>query len=274
MKFPLEAVRLERQLNKTMDKHIINSDCSVDLSTLNSEASFEIASGEHYLYLFNIKEDNRLDIEVKDNAILHLSIYCVNLIKAGKIQANLGKNSKIIAYFADFTTDTNKLDVNINLNDENATCEWHLASLSSNKDNKEISVSIYHNHPQTFGRIDNYGVCKDSGHLVFSGTSHILKGCHQSKSHQNAKIVVFDEGCVAKAKPVLKIDENDIEASHAATVGKVSDEHIFYLTSRGLTNEEAKMLITLGYLKPILKGFNTEIQTEIDQLIERRLVNV
>ena len=86
--------------------------------------------------------------------------------------------------------------------------------------------------------------------------------------------MVFDNECVAKAKPILKIDENDIEASHAATVGKVSDEHIFYLTSRGLNLEEAKMLITLGYLKPILKGFNDSIQNEIDSLIERRLSNV
>lgn len=135
-------------------------------------------------------------------------------------------------------------------------------------------MNIYHNHPETFGRIDNYGVCKDQSKLTFSGISHILKGSHKSKSHQNAKIVVFDSECVAKAKPILKIDENDIEASHAASVGKVSDEHIFYLTSRGLNKEEAKMLITLGYLKPILKGFDKSIQEDINTLIERRLSNV
>ena len=274
MKFLLVAAQLERQLNNKMESLIINKDLQYDLSSLNSEISFDVTSGEHYLFLFNIKEDNKIAFEIKNDAILHLSIYCSDPLKDAKIVANLGKNSKIVAYFADFATETNKLDVAINLNDENATCEWHLASLSSNKDNKDIAVSIYHNHPLTFGRIDNYGVCKDNGKLVFSGTSHILKGCHQSKSHQNAKIVVFDEGCIAKAKPLLKIDENDIEASHAATVGKVSDEHIFYLTSRGLSKEEAKMLITLGYLKPILKGFNESVQQEIDALIVRRLSNV
>ena len=274
MKFLLDLVQLERRQRNKMERLVISQDNRYDLSTLNSEISFEVISGEHYLYLFNLREDNNIVFEIKDDAILHLSIYCASCLKNAKITANLGKNSKIIVYFADFSTEVNKLDASINLNDENATCEWHLASLSSNKDNKDISVSIYHNHPMTFGRIDNYGVCKDNGKLVFSGTSHILKGCHQSKSHQNAKIVVFDEGCIAKAKPVLKIDENDIEASHAATVGKVSDEHIFYLTSRGLNKDEAKMLITLGYLKPILKGFNESIQAEIDSLIERRLSNV
>ena len=246
----------------------------LDLSTLDSELSFSVSGINTRLYLFNIKEDNNLFLDVKDDTTLYLSIFSNSSIKNGKITANLAKNSKIIVYFADFSSEKNKLDVDINLNKENATCEWHLASLSSNKDNKEISVSIYHNHPSTFGRIDNYGVCKDEGRLLFSGISHILKGCHNSKSHQNAKIVVFDNACVAKAKPILKIDENDIEASHAATVGKVSDEHIFYLTSKGLKLEEAKMLITLGYLKPILKGFDDSIQHEIDSLIERRLANV
>ena len=257
-----------------MERIIVRENNNLDLAVQPSELSFVIESNESNLYLFNLKSDNSLTFEVKENAVLHLSIFATNELENAKIQANLGKNSKIIVFFADFSTSKNKLDATINLNDEDATCEWHLASLSSNKDNKDIVVNIYHNHPSTFGRIDNYGVCKDQGHLTFSGISYINKGCHLSKSHQNAKIVVFDNDCVAKAKPVLKIDENDIEASHAASVGKVSDEHIFYLTSRGLKLEEAKMLITLGYLKPILKGFNESIQSEIDDLIERRLANV
>ncbi len=247
---------------------------NLDLSTYESELSFEFASGETSLYLHNLKSESELNFELLENAVLYLSFFVDSTLENVKINANLGKNAKIVVYFADFSVQKNKLDATINLNDEGATCEWHLASLSSNKDNKDIVVNIYHNHPSTFGRIDNYGVCKDEGKLQFSGISYILKGCHQSKSHQNAKIVVFDNNCVAKAKPILKIDENDIEASHAASVGKVSDEHIFYLTSRGLNIEEAKMLITLGYLKPILKGFNESIQNEIDTLIERRLSNV
>ena len=230
-----------------MKEIIIRQDTNLDLSTYDSELSFIVESNESNLYLYNLHSDSQINFNIKENAILHLSIFTQNELKDDKITANLGKNSKIIVFYADFSVTTNKLEATINLNEENATCEWHLASLSSNKDNKDIVVNIYHNHPSTFGRIDNYGVCKDEGKLTFSGISHILKGCHMSKSHQNAKIVVFDNNCVAKAKPILKIDENDIEASHAASVGKVSDEHIFYLTSRGLNLEEAKMLITLGY---------------------------
>ncbi len=257
-----------------MKKIIVDRISNLNLSTYESELSFEFASVDTSLYLHNLKSESNLNFELLENAVLYLSFFVDSTLENVKINANLGKNSKIVVYFADFSVQKNKLEATINLNDEGATCEWHLASLSSNKDNKDIVVNIYHNHPSTFCRIDNYGVCKDEGKLQFSGISYILKGCHQSKSHQNAKIVVFDNNCVAKAKPILKIDENDIEASHAASVGKVSDEHIFYLTSRGLNLEEAKMLITLGYLKPILKGFNESIQNEIDSLIERRLSNV
>lgn len=257
-----------------MNKIIVEENASLDLSILDSQLSFTVNKNESSLYLHNLKSDNELSFEVLENSVLYLSIFSDKALENCKITANLGKNSKIVVYFADFSVLKNKLDATINLNEEGATCEWHLASLSSNNDNKDIVVNIYHNHPSTFGRIDNYGVCKDKGQLTFSGISYINKGCHLSKSHQNAKIVVFDNECIAKAKPILKIDENDIEASHAASVGKVSDEHIFYLTSRGLNLEEAKMLITLGYLKPILKGFNDSIQNEIDSLIERRLSNV
>ena len=84
--------------------------------------------------------------------------------------------------------------------------------------------------------------------------------------------MVFDRLSNAVAKPILKIDENDIEASHAAVVGKINDDHLFYLTSRGISEKEAKELITYGYLKPILQGFSDqEVIDDINNLIEGRM---
>ncbi len=255
-------------MNYLLDKETYE----LDFFSQKEELVFNVLENKEVsLTLLNIEEVSSIHFELSDNAILRLAIFAQNPVNSQKITANLGENSQIITYYADFSVDKNKLDASINLNNRNAYCEWHLASLSSKNDDKEIAVSIYHNSPMTNGRIDNYGVCKDNSKLLFSGISHIIKGCHQSTSHQNAKIVVFDNECKAIAKPILKIDENDIEASHAAVVGKVSDDHIFYLTSRGLTKEEAKLLITLGYLKPILKGFNDSIGEKINALIEGRL---
>lgn len=250
----------------------IDNDLNYKVNSENTSLNFVIDSNKEVnLFVDEFESLDELIFDVRDYSILHLSLFAKKSINSLKITANIGENSKIIVHFADFSVEKHHLDAAINLNKNNASAEWHLASLSTNKDDKEISVSIYHNHSHTNGKIDNYGVCKDNSKLIFSGISHIIKGCHESSSHQNAKIVVFDNDCKAIAKPILKIDENDIEASHAAVVGKVSDDHIFYLTSRGLSKEEAKMLITLGYLKPILKGFDENVANDINQLIEGRL---
>ena len=250
----------------------IDNDLNYKVNSENTSLNFVVDSNKEVnLFVDEFESLDELIFDVNDYSILHLSLFAKKSINSLKITANIGENSKIIVHFADFSVEKHHLDAAINLNKNNASAEWHLASLSTNKDDKEISVSIYHNHSHTIGKIDNYGVCKDNSKLIFSGISHIIKGCHESSSHQNAKIVVFDNDCKAIAKPILKIDENDIEASHAAVVGKVSDDHIFYLTSRGLSKEEAKMLITLGYLKPILKGFDENVANDINQLIEGRL---
>ena len=255
-----------------MKNIIISDNLTYQFKVEETSTHFVVESNKEVeLNLFNFESAEEVNIDVKDNSFIRLAMFANKPVKNLKITANVGENSKILVYFADFSKDINHLDASINLNKDNATCEWHLASLSDKKDDKQIAVSIFHNHPNTFGKIDNYGVCKDTSKLIFSGISHILNGCHHSKSHQNAKIVVFDNDCKAIAKPILKIDENDIEASHAAVVGKVSDDHIFYLTSRGLTVDEAKLLITLGYLKPILKGFDEVTANEINKNIEERI---
>lgn len=249
----------------------VNKDLDIKLKDCEEDFHFEINEGEFFVTLSDFSNKNNIEIEVKENAILHLSMFVNSKIENLSINANLAANSHLIVYFADFSYEQNNCNAVINLNDINANVEWHLASLSSNNDKKMISVSAIHNSPQTFAKVDNYGVVKDSSKLVFSGTSHILNGSIGSKTHQNAKIMVFDSNSDAVAKPILKIDENDIEASHAAVVGKISDEHLFYLTSRGLSLDDAKMLITLGYLKPIFKGFNEEKVNEINEIIGGRL---
>ena len=261
-----------QRINNNMENIVLNNKLDLDFSSLNKDAIFLLENNkESSLYITNLSSDNNIHFELKEGALLHLSIFCKDAVKNLKISANLAQNAKIIVYFADFAKNEATGEVDINLNDINATAEWHLASLASGSDNKNLSVSIYHNAPQTFGRVDNYGVAKDNSKLVFAGTSHILKGSIKSKTHQNAKIMVFDKDSDAVAKPILKIDENDIEASHAAAVGKISDEHIFYLTSRGLDLEDAKMLITLGYLKPIFKGFDEDKVAYINEVMGGRL---
>lgn len=250
----------------------LDQDLLLDLSKYSEERiTLNISEGSFDLLIIPTANKEIL-IEQSSYSSLKIGIVGQGDISNFKISANLSENSTIDTYFADFSQGSNHTIITINLNGFESRANWHLASLSSQNDNKEFEVSIYHNSPKTYAQSDNYGVCKNEGRLVFSGTSKIQNKSIKSKTYQNAKIMVFDRLSNATAKPILKIDENDIEASHAAVVGKINDDHLFYLTSRGISEKEAKELITYGYLKPILVGFNDqEIIDNINNLIEGRM---
>ena len=252
---------------------VININDGAYFLSLNSGNNTEvIVKGNANLLITDLDKDSSLNITLEKETNLVLSILSKESIENLKITANIEENASIDAYFADFSKGKGNAIVTFNLNKERAKANWHLASLAGDKDSKEFDVSIIHNVANTYGQSDNYGVCKDEARLVFSGVSSITKHAIKSKTYQNAKIMVFDEYSNGVAKPILKIDENDIEASHAAVVGKINDDHLFYLTSRGLTDEQAKQLITYGYLKPILNGFDDdEVKAEINNLIEGRM---
>ena len=209
-----------------------------------------------------------ISFAIKDNAKLKLAIVN-NSDNKSSIKGSVGNNSELEVYYADFSNSNNEISTDINLDGENASVNWHLAALAKGGSKKKFEVSVNHNNIGTLSQIDNYGVCKDKALLNFSGIVHIINGSHRSAAHQNAKIIVFDDSTDAIAKPILKIDDNDIEASHASSVGKISDDEIFYLTSRGISMEHARELITFGYLKPIIGGFeDEEIASKLSQDVE------
>ena len=235
--------------------------------------NIKLPAGVNADVLFNaLPRNDELIIDVDRDSQITISFLAKDIPGEYKVTVNVKENSKIEAYFADFSSQKVHFSFVGNLLENDAVLNWHLSSLAASHDNKTFDISVNHIAPQTYARMDNYGVCKDDGKLVFSGISSINNGSRGSKTHQNSKIMVFDSLSNGIAKPILKIDENDIEASHAAVVGKINDEHLFYLTSRGLTEAEAKQLITFGYLKPIMNGFiEEEIKGEISSLIERRM---
>lgn len=212
-----------------------------------------------------------LNIEVLDDSFLTLKLANFGNSENIKISAKVGRNSHLAVFFADFAQSNISFKSVVDLVEEGASCMWHLATLSNSNFNKVFDVSFNHIVGHTEALMDNYGVAKDKSNIVFSGCNHILNGSKQSNTKQNAKIIVFDKEAHGTASPILKIDENDVKASHGAVVGQLNSDHMFYLMSRGLNKEEARMVITLGYLKPISNNFSEAIQNKIEQAIKEAM---
>ena len=264
-----------------MDRVLLNKKNHISSDVLETQFFlFDASKGELNIpnncqvnvLINSFKKDNNLVINVEKNATAIISLLIKENIDNSNIKINIQEGSQVEFYFADFSYGKERFSFIGNLNEKNSSLRWHLSSLTAKGDNKTFDISVNHNSGSTYARMDNYGVCKDDGKLVFSGISTIFNGSKESKTHQNSRIMVFDKLSDGIAKPILKIDENDVEASHAAVVGKINDDHLFYLTSRGLSESAAKELITFGYLKPIMNGFTEEsIKEEISSLIEGRM---
>ena len=212
----------------------------------------------------NIKD---LDLDVRSGEELSLRLASFSSFPNVKINVNVYDNGVFDGAFADFSKTSGTFSLTVNLLSPLAKASWVSSSICSNG-KKVFDTNLIHEVGHTAGIMENYGIAKEGGKLHFLGTSHIKKGAKGSSTRQSAKIIIFDPNCDGRCAPILKIDENDVKASHAAIVGKLSDEHIFYLCSRGLSLEQAKRLITLGYLKPIEDKFEGELKQRIDDAIE------
>lgn len=214
---------------------------------------------------------NDLKVEVLDGSSLTLKLANFSKNEKMNFSAKVGKDSTLAVIFADFAQSNINFKSQVNLIEEGASCTWHLATLSNAKFEKKFDVSFVHDVGDTTALMDNYGVAKDESNIVFSGVNYIKNGSKRSNTKQNAKIIVFDKEARGTASPILKIDENDVQASHGAVVGQLNSDHMFYLMSRGLNKEEARMIITLGYLKPISNNFSEEVQSEIEEAIKEAM---
>ena len=215
-----------------------------------------------------VTELSDIEFVVNKYATLVLKIASLGSFKNINIHGEVKEFANLKVYFADFSKGTGSVISKIVLSSEGADATWELASLTSGNDNKNFDISFVHKNKNTKALVNNYGVALKSSSLKFMGVNHIINNAKKSISAQNAKIIVFDKAAKGKASPILKIDENDVVASHSAIVGRVNDDHLFYLTSRGLKENEARALIVKGYLFPIMNQFDEGMQNDVYELVK------
>ncbi len=221
------------------------------------------------LLMSNLDDQTEVNITMGENSSLHLTGLIYENLNTLDLHGFLENNASFEAFFGDFSSQDLKVKGDIELNGEGSSAKWHLAAISSQQVSKTFEINVNHNKGNTTALVENYGVAKDSSHMTFSGVSTIKKYSKNANTKQVAKIMVFDKESLGTANPRLYIWDNDVFANHAVSVGKVNDDQLFYLESRGLSEEDAKRLITLGYLNPILSGFkDTEIRKSLSTLIK------
>ena len=108
--------------------------------------------------------------------------------------------------------------------------------------------TLLHSRPDTAKRLNIRAIVQNGADLTVTGMIHILPTAPRSDSFLDIRVLILDSNSRADVRPQLEIETNDVKASHAATIGPIDPEQLFYLQSRGLNYAQAQKLVVAGFL--------------------------
>jgi Fe-S cluster assembly protein SufB len=122
--------------------------------------------------------------------------------------------------------------------------------------------------PNTSANIVSKSICLNGGSSSYRGMGKIIKGAKNSKVSVKCDGLILDNKSQSKTYPAMEVGESDSQAFHEAKTGKISEEEMVYLMSRGLTEEQAMSLIINGFIEPVIKEMPIEYAVEINKIME------
>lgn len=136
---------------------------------------------------------------------------------------------------------------------------------------QDTGAKMLHLAPHTSSTIISKSVARGGGRASYRGLVQVNKGAHGSKSTVKCDALLVDNISRSDTYPYVDIREDDVTMGHEATVSKVSEDQLFYLMSRGLTEDEAMAMVVRGFVEPIAKELPMEYALELNRLIELQM---
>ena len=133
---------------------------------------------------------------------------------------------------------------------------------------QDAGGKVIHMAPNTSSRIVSKSISKGSGRSSYRGLLKVEEGAHHVKSNVEWDALLLDEQARTDTYPYIEIEDNTAQIGHEATVSKIGDEQLFYLMSRGLSEDEAATMVVRGFIEPIAKELPLEYAVELNRLIE------
>ncbi|HEY4607801.1 MAG TPA: Fe-S cluster assembly protein SufB [Ilumatobacteraceae bacterium] len=136
---------------------------------------------------------------------------------------------------------------------------------------QDAGAKMVHAAPETTSKIVSKSISKDGGITTYRGLVRVEEGAYGCKSHVQCDALILDEESESRTLPYMEVGERDAEIGHEATVSKIADEQLFYLMSRGLSQEQAMSMVVNGFIEPITRTLPMEYAVEWSRLIELQM---
>lgn len=207
--------------------------------------------------------------QVKFSAIDRLGADITTYIsRRGKLEANATINWSL-----SIMNDGNVIaDFDSDLLGEGSHADLKVVAVSAGRQVQGIDTRVTNYGRNSIGHILQHGVILDRGTLTFNGIGHIIKGAKGADAQQESRVLMLSDKARSDANPILLIDENEVTAGHAASIGQVDAEDMYYLMSRGLDQDTAEKLVIRGFLGAVITEIPVkEVRDRIIQVLDEKL---
>jgi len=136
---------------------------------------------------------------------------------------------------------------------------------------QDAGGKVIHFAPHTSSKITSKSISKGGGRTSYRGLLKVHKGAEDVRSNVVCDALLLDPASRSDTYPYIEIDEDDVTIGHEATVSKVGEEQLFYLMSRGLSQEEATTMVVSGFIEPLVKELPMEYAVEMNRLIQLQM---
>ncbi|MDO5041693.1 MAG: Fe-S cluster assembly protein SufB [Peptoniphilus sp.] len=215
-----------------------------------------------------------VELFVGENSTLRYSTienWSRNMYNLNTKRAHVEKNGKIEWISGSFGSKVSMLYPASVLKGEGASSEYVGISFAGKDQNIDTGAQAIHLAPYTTSTVNSKSIAKAGGKAIYRGLVKIAKDAHHSKASVSCESLMIDNESRSDTIPAIDIQNRNVDFGHEAKIGRISDEVIFYLMTRGISEEEAKSMVVRGFAEPIAKELPMEYAVEMNNLINLEL---
>lgn len=215
-----------------------------------------------------------VELYVKEDATLRYSTienWSRNMLNLNTKRALVEKNGTIEWVSGSFGSKKSMLYPMSILKGEGAKSEFTGVTFAGTGQFLDTGTKVVHAAPYTSSTVNSKSISKGDGTAIYRGSVKVLPCAHHSKSTVSCESLMLDDISRSDTIPALDILNDEVDIGHEAKIGRISDDAIFYLMSRGISEDEARAMIVRGFVEPISKELPLEYAVEMNRLINLEL---
>ena len=246
-----------------------------NLIVLGKNAKATVLVCDHTLSEQSFLMNNTTEVYLGENAYMdyyqvqnqHMGAAQINSLFVSEQRSSVF-DSNIISLYGGFIRN----NMYVSLNGEGGECNLYGMYILDKKQQVDNYSCIDHIAPHCTSREHFKGVLDDMGVANFCGCVRVRPDAQKTEAYQTNNNLLLSDAARINTKPQLIIDADDVKCSHGATIGQIDEEAMFYLRSRGIGLDEARMMMTFGFAHDIIQHVKLEpLRKKIDSLVEKRL---